>query len=184
MKKILLFLLTLLNINVVFSQDLKVKQEIPDPMGFISNFDNIRFLDERKFSLEEEKEYSDFQNKVISSLKVTPIDEMYEYFGFWRFENFSAVDYLGCCLQTAEIGWGAGEYAVVELYGPVGPWEIYSYGKYYLTSFSSMGGIAPLLLMNFVEDRLYFYTLEGSTWKLLIYHKGGEIYLKKVLPSS
>jgi len=174
-------------INPLFSNDISIPTEIYDPIGNINDFDSMRFLDERNFSVKEEMEYTNYLNNFISQLKVSNCEKMYSFFGEWKIvnpEKNPVYDYISYCLTGAEIGCGDGGTTVLSLNGPVGPWEIYDYGEYYLSTFSTMGGIAPLLLLNFVNDRLYFYTLEGSTWKLLPFHKGGEAYLKKVLPNS
>ena len=54
-------------------------------------------------------------------------------------------------------------------------WRLYRYGEYYVTDMSLPDTVYPILLINFTGDRCYFYTLEGSQWILIPFHKNGDI---------
>jgi len=167
----------------MFAQDYKVGKEIPDMFSTFSNFDFTKYLDERNFSDEEGYEYIRFIDKTFSNLQLASSEDLSEIKGEWELVNYidtGVFNMFAYRFQRVIIGWNSS----LSVYGAVGPGSVYKYGDYYLTTWSAMGSIAPILLLNIIEDRLYLYTLEGSTWKLLPFHESGEVYLKKVLPSS
>ncbi len=189
MKNAIVILFALTCISIYSFDEFGVNNEIPDPFGRYSKYDYEKFLDERNYSIEEENEYFLFHQSMFSGLEVVnEAEEVQKLEGLWVPENNYKTDsffYFDFYLQRVEIFMPADDdKLILGLFGPVGAWGIYHYGDYYLSSMANMGSIVPPLLLNFIDGKCYFYTLEGSTWKLLPYHREGGVYLKKVLPNS
>ena len=187
MKKIIYTILFLISFPLFSNNDVTIKKEIADPVGNHSVFDYERFLNENNYSVQEGRDYLKFKGDIFSGLEVIKSQNYYVLEGDWSPVNYiesnqnNIFDFL---LKKTSITKDENDNLWLSLSGPFGSWMIYKYGNYYISSWSGMGGIGPLLLINFVNGRCYFYTLEGSIWKLLPYHKGGDVYLEKVLPNS
>ncbi len=182
-----MYIFFILVIFPLYSNDITVKKEIADPFGNQSIFDYEKFLNENNYSIQEGRDYIKFMDDIFSELEVIQNQNNYVLEGIWVSVNYivpnqkNIFDFL---LEKINISKDKNDYLWLRLSGPFASWMIYKYGDYYISSWNGMGGIGPLLLINVIEDRCYFYTLEGSTWKLLPYHKGGDVYLEKVLPNS